>query len=292
MANARGKAIDNTHLSIDSAEERGLLHRDYIAHCLRWSHVVKFLMQKQRYKDAIVYDIGCGKEIPLAKTLYVNRIAPEFYAGFDVNKLSMPAMFDNTRWYPDFLFGETDFCDVELDPDRGVFVEEMGGETIPYPNIIVCFEVLEHIEPEHVNRMLAKFSQMATDCDIFLSTPCWDPRVGAAANHVNEMRYEAFGSLLERSGFEILAHYGTFASIRDYEHLLTGDLKNAFDLLRNYYDSNYLATVFAPMFPANSRNALWHVRPGRAPSRKFHDFGDIPTPWTSSDNWSDLWPNT
>jgi len=38
MANARGKEIDNTHLSIDQAEARGFLHRDYIAHCLRWSN--------------------------------------------------------------------------------------------------------------------------------------------------------------------------------------------------------------------------------------------------------------
>ena len=43
MANARGKEIDNTHLSIDQAEERGFIHRDYIAHCLRWTHVAKYL---------------------------------------------------------------------------------------------------------------------------------------------------------------------------------------------------------------------------------------------------------
>ena len=43
MANARGKKVDTTYLSIDNAEERGFLHRDYIAHCLRWSHVVKYL---------------------------------------------------------------------------------------------------------------------------------------------------------------------------------------------------------------------------------------------------------
>ena len=41
MANEFGKAIDKTFLSIDQAETRGFLHRDYIAHCLRWTHVVK-----------------------------------------------------------------------------------------------------------------------------------------------------------------------------------------------------------------------------------------------------------
>ena len=52
MANIRGKAMDNTHLSIDQAEKRGFIHRDYIAHCLRWSHVAKFMGEKSRYKTA------------------------------------------------------------------------------------------------------------------------------------------------------------------------------------------------------------------------------------------------
>ena len=56
MANARGKEIDNTHLSIDQAEERGFIHRDYIAHCLRWTHVAKYLHLKSRYKTARIID--------------------------------------------------------------------------------------------------------------------------------------------------------------------------------------------------------------------------------------------
>ena len=63
MANARGKEIDNTHLSIDQAEERGFIHRDYIAHCLRWTHVAKYLHLKSRYKKASILDIGCGKDM-------------------------------------------------------------------------------------------------------------------------------------------------------------------------------------------------------------------------------------
>ena len=69
MANARGKEIDNTHLSIDQAEARGFIHRDYIAHCLRWTHVSKYLHLQARYKTARVIDIGCGKDMPLALSL-------------------------------------------------------------------------------------------------------------------------------------------------------------------------------------------------------------------------------
>ena len=58
MANERGKSVDKTFLSIDNAEERGFLHRDYIAHCLRWTHVVKWLHQGGRYKTARILDVG------------------------------------------------------------------------------------------------------------------------------------------------------------------------------------------------------------------------------------------
>ena len=82
-----GRTIDKTHLSIDQAEDRGFLHRDYIAHCLRWSHIVKHLQQKKRYKKARILDIGCGKEMPLIKTLYTMKMTPKEYIAIDINKI-------------------------------------------------------------------------------------------------------------------------------------------------------------------------------------------------------------
>jgi len=85
MANARGKEIDTTYLSIEQAETRGFIHRDYIAHCLRWSHVIKHLSQRGLYRDARILDIGCGKETPLAKTMYTSKMSPVdgYYIGVD-----------------------------------------------------------------------------------------------------------------------------------------------------------------------------------------------------------------
>src|SRR5574343_1447146 len=81
--NTRGKHIDTTYLSIDNAEERGFLHRDYIAHCLRWSHVCKQLTKSKKYTTARILDIGCGRELPMAKMLYSSRFTPEKYFGVD-----------------------------------------------------------------------------------------------------------------------------------------------------------------------------------------------------------------
>lgn len=247
MANARGKAIDNTHLSIDQAEARGFLHRDYIAHCLRWTYVCRHLNRSQLYKTADILDIGCGKEVPLAKLMYSSRLIPETgsYTGVDVNKLSVPEMF-HTGKFDIELIGETDVCE-----------HDFGQSTF---RIITCFEVMEHVEPEHTFRMLKTIERLLEDeGEAIISTPCYDHLTGAAANHVNEMSYEAFGALIEAAGLNIKASYGTFASIKDYAHRLQPAEAVLFEKLRGYYDTNYLATIFAPLFPAQSRNALWHL---------------------------------
>src|SRR5690606_17526865 len=102
MANVRGKSIDNTHLSIDTAENRILIHRDYISHCIRWSHVIKFLLQKHVYKSIRVLDIGCGIDAPLARMMLSNRVAPVEYIGIDYNHRSKfnLEMFRNTTFKP------------------------------------------------------------------------------------------------------------------------------------------------------------------------------------------------
>ena len=142
--------------------------------------------------------------------------------------------------------------------------------------------------------MLSNFAKLIdSDGDIFLSTPCYDSNVGAAANHVNEMTYRAFGAALEDSGFRIIGHWGTFASMRDYSADLETirGLPEVFDRLREYYDTNYLATVFAPLFPNRARNCLWHVRHERTPNtRLFPTLMDVPKPWGSSEHWERLLP--
>jgi 2-polyprenyl-3-methyl-5-hydroxy-6-metoxy-1,4-benzoquinol methylase len=249
MANERGKALDKTHLSIDQAEERGFIHRDYIAHCLRWTHVAKYLQQQHRYKTAYVLDIGCGKEVPLAKLMYSSRLIPETgkYVGIDANHLVVPDMFRSGK-FPIELHSQKTFPNKAIE-DAYTF------------EVVTCFEVCEHVEPAMTLEILMGIQRCLDDGGVaFISTPCYDPNMGAAANHVNEMSYEGFKALIHRAGLGIKAVYGTFASIKDYKpYLHEKGLDGIFEELREYYDSNYLATIFAPLFPEHSRNCLWVV---------------------------------
>lgn len=256
MANARNKAIDNTHLSIDQAEERGFIHRDYIAHCLRWSHVAKYLNEKQRYKTNHILDIGCGRDQPLPRLMYTSRLIPVTgsYTGVDYNNLKQHEMF-HTGKFPITLKGNVAFPDVAL--------ERSSYDTI------ICFEVLEHVEPAHSLKMLQGIKRyLAADGRAFISTPCYDERTGAAANHVNEMTYTALGSMIEHAGLTAERVWGTFASQKDYKHTLSPATLQIFEELSEYYDSNYLATIFAPLFPEKARNCLWRLRA--------RDLGDPP----------------
>ena len=287
--NKRGKSIDKTFLSVDQAEERGFLHRDYIAHCLRWSHVIKRLTKGKAYASARLLDVGCGRELPLAKTLYSSRYIVEQYYGVDVGPIlpSAEKVFDGHK-FPLQVWEHTDVLSMELSDFNNLLV-----------NWVTMFEVAEHVEPSHLYKMLTHIRSLCTPDAMFMcSTPCWN-RVDCADNHVNEMTYEAFGAMLEQCGWSIEEHYGTFASIRDYEHLLPVAPcaskwqeeipRPVFDRLRAYYDTNLLSCIFAPLFPAQSRNVLWVCRPvAKIYTRKFPKLEDCQEPWGSSTKWQEM----
>lgn len=303
MANARGKTIDNTHLSLDQAEARGFIHRDYIAHCLRWSHVAKHI--GKGYANHRVLDVGAGRDLPLAKLLYSSRLIVEEFVGVDYNH---PDKFDlspfHTGKFPLHAYGSVDFPrDLTFvscqEADHGWYSLDNGATKHSLPTVITCFEVLEHVEPDHATAMLETFKMFLLEGQaeglkpsLFISTPCYDEKVGAAANHVSELTRTALGALIEDLGLRIAGNWGTFASMRDYKDKLDSQpgLKPLFDQLRAYYDVNYLATVFAPLFPAQSRNNLWHITadkvlPGQ---RRFPYLNDAVFPWSSSERWAAL----
>jgi hypothetical protein len=110
------------------------------------------------------------------------------------------------------------------------------------------------------------------------------------------MLYESLGAGFERHGFIVENVYGTFASIRDYEAALMSvsiSWHDLFNQLREYYDTNFLSCIFAPLFPAQSRNCLWELRKdlGKSENQALHKFPliqNIQQPWSSSTKWEDM----
>ena len=307
MANVRGKSIDNTHLSIDTAEERRIIHRDYIAHCLRWSHVAKFMHASGFYRTARVLDIGCGRDVPLARMLYSNRLSVREYVGVDYNHSSKfeTSMFENGK-FPINTFGSVDYASNQVWFDKAKdgqhLVNVKGDNGVDYfrtPNIITFFEVIEHIEPAHGRAMLARILELmkltidnGEPATFFMSTPNWNV-VACADNHVSEYKHQALGWMLEDVGFTVKEQYGTFASIRDYRDDMFKQYpgsKVIYEKLSKYYDSNMLSNIFAPLYPMEARNCIWRLEVRQdGDERKFPDsvLEDL-APYTSSEFFADI----
>lgn len=264
MANKRGQTVDTTFLSLQYVERRGILHRDYLAHCFRWTHVIKRLYANNLYRTANLLDVGCGTELNLATAMYASRLTHTTgsYTGVDAGPIKAEAPASDK--FKAHLYERTDF--LKWKPDMDEY------------DVVVSFEVMEHVEACHAFKMLKKMqSLLPKDGYAYISTPCYDQRAGAADNHVNEMSYEFFRWLLRAAGFEIAEVYGTFASQKDYKPLLAKEgLSDVFNRLSEYYDSNILSCIMAPMFPEQSRNCLWvlkfsehDARPLASEGRKF-----------------------
>ena len=239
--------FDKTHLSIDKVEDSMFVHRDYIAHCMRWTYVQRHLIMGGKWRDHALLDVGCGKDLPLYKMLCSNKLSGVRYYGVDINKLELPEKFAN-RKVAATLYGETDFC--SLTP-----AEEI--------DLVTSFEMLEHVPFEYAAATLKHMHTVTKPTgQIIISTPVFDPQVGMAKNHINEMTREQLMDLLSDAGWKVVKNFGTFASEKDYKPHMSEEDINVLNRLREYYDSHYLATIFAPLYPQHARNNLWVCEKG------------------------------
>lgn len=241
---------NKTQLTPQQEFERHIYHRDQFAHYFRWSHILKVARIGQR-----ILDFGCGTG-EMLEVFYRNKYRPAQYLGLDIRTQTIN---DNSKKFEKLDFAEfrqCDLCQPELDL----------GQTF---DIITCFEVIEHIGHANADAFL---DNIAYHCDentrVYLSTPNYDPQVGAANNHllgpdkeIGEWDHFELKAKLEEY-FEVEACYGTFASMKDYKAEIANDWRQVmFDELKKYYDTNLLSNLMAPIVsPENARNCLWVLK--------------------------------
>jgi SAM-dependent methyltransferase len=247
------KNYNTTDLIPETAFERHVYHRDMFAHYLRWSHILKVLLKSKGLLS--VCDFGCGRG-SLAEVIYRNRCNVKQYTGLDIRNsfdkrlLELPWVTFIKEDIIQPLFG---FSDIKAD-------------------IVTSFEVAEHIGKQNIKSFLKHFKQCGhKDSTYYISTPVYDENVGAAGNHTfdsgdgrgvapQEFQYEEFKNHLIEAGFTIEKTHGTFASIKDYKDKMQDHHLKVFNELSEYYDTNILSVLMAPMFPEFSRNCIWILK--------------------------------
>ena len=246
------KKYNTTDLDPESTFERHVFHRDQFAHYLRWTHILK-----EAKIDDIVVDFGCGKG-NLLEVLYRNRFKCKRFIGLDIRKKTIDQAkekYENVTW--------AEFYDQDL------IVPTM--EFNFNADKVCSFEVAEHVGKQNIDKFLLNFRSCGhSNAKYYLSTPNFDEKVGAAGNHtydsgdgkgiaIQEFAHQELQQHIEKY-FTIEKKFGTFASVRDYKPKLSDWQAKMYASLNEYYDSNLLSNLMAPMFPEHSRNTLWVLK--------------------------------
>lgn len=264
---------NTTDLSPDQAFERHIFHRDQFAHYLRWTHILK----EAKIGESIV-DFGCG-QANLLEVLYRNKFRQKSYTGIDIREKTIEAnkkKFESLSWAH---FYTADLVKPYMD------FKQFNADKV------CCFEVLEHVGKQNADVFLEHFKDCGNNkATYYLSTPNYDPSVGAAANHtydsgdgrgidVQEFDHWELQTILEKH-FSIVKKFGTFASAKDYKDKMEPWQTKMYNTLKEYYDSNLVSNIMAPMFPDYARNTLWVMKrkPGDYKEMPILDNNEIPEP--------------
>ncbi|MEK7111888.1 MAG: methyltransferase domain-containing protein, partial [Patescibacteria group bacterium] len=199
---------------------------------------------------------GCGTSMNLAEVFYRNMYKPNKYLGLDIRDLNIKGK----------KLIELDWCEFK----KQNLISEINEKGFNW-DLITSNEVIEHIGKQNADKFLQNILNNCSEkTKVLISTPNYDENVGAAGNHTydsgdgrgivpQEFTYNELKLLFEKY-FIIEEVYGTFASQKDYKHLMNDWQRQMFDNLYKYYDSNLLSNLMAPMFPEQSRNCIWILR--------------------------------
>lgn len=222
-------------------------HRDFNAHMFRWAHTALVVNAMKLAKKGNILDVGCGVNMDQPLALSSNWAAPRLYVGMDARAQAPPK---GTVGFP------TDFIQHDLTTPFPEFEDDEGKVVW---DIIVCYEVLEHMPKAMGLKLLDNIRAACSPKTLVLfSTPCFDTDAWMAENHIYEWGHEELKEELQKR-WTIKDHFGTFASQRDYEHLLHPEVAAALNRLKKFYGSNIISNLAGPLFPCQSRNTLWHL---------------------------------
>jgi 2-polyprenyl-3-methyl-5-hydroxy-6-metoxy-1,4-benzoquinol methylase len=221
------------------------VHRDYAAHFFRWGWAARFVESRKTR----VLEIGCGQDTPLFKVLSGSlNTVPESYVGVDLNSVKKPGC-KWTSWHDKFNF---------VDEWKTLKIEK-GYD------LIVSFEVIEHMHPPDGLKLLERARKLASDDATFLlSTPVFNGKK-MAANHLHEYYIDELQELIEEGGWKVERRHGTFASWNDMRRVCTDDELKLVDELGEFLSTEVLACFLASKYPDASRNNVWVLKPNTAP---------------------------
>lgn len=246
---------DTSELSLpmEKALSRQVVHRDYLAHCLRYSFFLRMVK-----RGINILDIGAGRG-NILKGLYSNKLKPNLYVALDVKQKKIEKLMNFKTNFP--VVGIVG----DIRKHKIQWIDYKKKEFAKSDNIfdlVACFEVIEHFEPKYLPHVLKEIYRVLKPGGyLLLSTPNYDG-VHHAKNHVYEYKEEELSYCLNQL-FWIERKHGTFASQKDIKPFLSSCEEQVWHKLKAWFSSDVLSIIFASLHPSQSRNILWVCRKGK-----------------------------
>lgn len=233
------RTFDKTQLKL--AQFKYQPHKDYLGHIFRWGFASRFVNNKVK-----VLDVGCGQEMPFARSLGGSSIAtiPKGYVGVDLNKIKEPLV---RKWLT--VEDEFNFIDSyrKLVKAHGKF------------DLIVNFEVYEHMQHASGAKLLKAMAKcLDDDGKLIFSTPVFCASYGMAKNHINEVTKAVMEKELDKAGFKIIAQHGTFCNVNDIKKIAPKQELDLYKRLAEFYGNEVLGCFLSAKYPEAARN-ITHI---------------------------------
>jgi len=240
-------SYDKTQLSMLQGMNLMRIHRDYLAHAIRYEFLIGRI--KAEGEHAMVLDIGCA-DVPLMRAMRSSMLRPALYYGVDVRPNLITKVKDYYATHRVHFPFEVEYMDFTQAPQT--LLDQPWTQ-------VVCLEVIEHM-PQGRGEMLLKNIQRALSSGGkgYVSTPVFDGK-RKAKHHRYEWKGEELKLAIQNAGLNVLNRWGTFGNIYDLKKVLTPEEKLVWDKLSSYYGPIALSLIFSPNHPEAARNSIWEV---------------------------------
>jgi|GEM_PF-5078187 len=246
-------ASKNTRLAIAEEFAHYRFGRDQLAHVSRYLYIVEWLEGYARKlgRPLDILDIGCG-DVYVARVLIASSRVKKTdvvrrYVGLDIDDYSLQ------------LTGKTLPQSMPIELICGdVTTGGLAQFTDKAFDLVICTEVLEHIQPEFVLGVLSEIKRLTQWA--LISTPNVSGGSGRIPqDHVQEWDCEVLTALMRQAGLEVRKRIGIFCNLARVKELCKQDPKLAkiYDLLSDRMDSHFLSICMARFVGAEAQNVLY-----------------------------------
>ena len=255
----------NTRMNIVKSLQDMDFRKDELMHIGRYLKACQtaIALSKQLNRPIKILDLGCGEAYSM-RTLYKSFVVKKSevvkrYIGIDIDEPMLGKTRDEYSKVLESVHGRLIAQDLTVNPH----IKVKDGAI----DLIIWFEMVEHIQPEFVKPILEEvFRVLSPEGILLLSTPNSNgSNQKLPKDHVYEWSYEDLSQEIQEAGFTILSSHGTSINPSKIPSNIWEKRRKIVEAVYATFGENtaFSCVALAPLFPVEySKNMLFELKKG------------------------------